>query len=145
MAYRGTTEFCWAYHRASNEIKGVVVWADVGYNAKAPLFDAKINTDVYRRIIPKPLGRWAKEHYGVNRDGRQSWKQVLINKQAIYNTVRSLESSDYPAGWSPSHTSFREDPGRFRVPTQIRNYIQHLCNFTLSTDKSLYLFVQYVV
>ena len=54
--------------------KGVMVWAGVGYNAKAPLIfvkaGVKIDTDVYRKEILKPVERWAKQHYGVNDGGK---------------------------------------------------------------------------
>lgn len=54
--------------------KGVMVWVGVGYNAKAPLIfvssGLKINTDLYRREILKPIKRWALGHYGVDNKGK---------------------------------------------------------------------------
>lgn len=53
--------------------KAVMVWAGVGYNAKAPLIfvkeGVKINTDVYRRKILRPTKNWALENYGVDSEG----------------------------------------------------------------------------
>jgi hypothetical protein len=54
--------------------KGVMVWCGVGYNAKAPLIfvraGVKIDTNVYRREILRPTRNWAKEHYGVDDEGK---------------------------------------------------------------------------
>jgi hypothetical protein len=53
--------------------KGVMVWCGVGYDAKAPLIfvqaGVKIDTDVYRRTILRPVRNWAEEHYGVDEEG----------------------------------------------------------------------------
>lgn len=52
----------------------VMVWAGVGYNAKAPLVfvgdGVKIDTNVYRKKILYPTRLWAERHYGVDADGK---------------------------------------------------------------------------
>lgn len=54
--------------------KGVMVWCGVGYDAKAPLIfvraGVKIDTDVYRRTILRPVRQWAEQHYGVDNEGK---------------------------------------------------------------------------
>lgn len=83
--------------------QGVMVWAGVGYNAKAPLIfvkaGVKINTDVYRKEILKPVEKWAWEHYGFDEDGY--WNDWTFQQDG-----------------APSHTSIHENPDKFRVPTQ---------------------------
>lgn len=83
--------------------QGVMVWAGVGYNAKAPLIfvkaGVKINTDVYRKEILKPTEQWAAEHYGIDDEGY--WNDWTFQQDG-----------------APSHTSIKEDPEKFRVPTQ---------------------------
>lgn len=83
--------------------KGVMVWAGVGYNAKAPLVfvkaGIKIDTDVYRRDILKPVERWAVDHYGIDEEGY--WHEWTFQQDG-----------------APSHTSINENSDKFRVPTQ---------------------------
>lgn len=83
--------------------KGVMVWAGVGYDAKAPLIfvraGVKIDTDVYRTEILKPVKRWARQHYGVDEDGY--WNDWTFQQDG-----------------APSHTSINENPDRFEIPTQ---------------------------
>jgi hypothetical protein len=49
--------------------KGVMVWAEVGYETKRPLIfvksGVKIDTDVYREDILEPVEEWALDHYGT--------------------------------------------------------------------------------
>lgn len=83
--------------------KGVMVWMGVGYNAKAPLIfvksGLKIDTDLYRRDILRPVKRWAIERYGVDEQGY--WNDWCFQQDS-----------------APSHASFKDNPERFKIPTQ---------------------------
>jgi len=63
--------------------KSVMLWAGVGFAAKAPLIfvesGIKIDTDGYRREILRPVKRWAMEHYGVDEKGK-FLNSTLINQ-----------------------------------------------------------------
>jgi transposase len=82
--------------------KGVMVWCGVGYNAKAPLIfvksGLKIDTDLYRREILKPVKRWAIDHYGTDEEGY--WKHWTFQQDS-----------------APSHASFKENLEKFKIPT----------------------------
>lgn len=51
-----------------------MIWAGIGYDAKAPLIFVKagvrVNTDTYRREILRPVESWATEYYGLEEDGK---------------------------------------------------------------------------
>ena len=111
-AFNHQNDRIWAAERPSEEervvqrqmkSKGVMVWMGVGYNAKAPLIfvksGLKIDTDLYRREILRPVKRWAIEHYGVDENGY--WGDWTFQQDS-----------------APSHASFKENPKRFKIPTQ---------------------------
>jgi transposase len=74
--------------------KGVMVWAGVGYNAKAPLIfvtaGVKINTDVYREEILEPVEEWALEHYGTDNDG--FWNNWTFQQDGHHHTQVSKKT-----------------------------------------------------
>lgn len=111
-AFNHQNDRIWAEEKPSNDErvvqrqmkpKGVMVWMGVGYNAKAPLIfvksGLKIDTDLYRREILKPVKRWAIEHYGVDENGY--WNDWTFQQDS-----------------APSHASFKENPEKFKIPTQ---------------------------
>jgi hypothetical protein len=83
--------------------QGVMVWAGLGYNTKAPLIfvkqGLKVNTDLYRREILKPVKHWAIEHYGVDDDG--CWNNWTFQQDN-----------------APAHASFKDNSDSFRISTQ---------------------------
>lgn len=102
----------WSAEKPSNEervverqmkSKGLMVWAGVGHNAKAPLIfvksGLKIDTDLYRRDILRPVMNWAKDHYGVDEQGY--WNDWCFQQDS-----------------APSHASFKDNPEKFKIPTQ---------------------------
>lgn len=98
--------------------KGLMVWCGVAYDAKAPLIfvraGIKINTDVYRTEILEPVATWAAQHYGVDEEGKL-WSDFFAH----------FLFSGYWNDWTfqqdgaPSHTSTRDDPDKFEIPTQM--------------------------
>jgi hypothetical protein len=97
--------------------KGVMVWAGVGYDAKAPLIfvraGVKIDTDVYREEILEPVEQWAQQHYGVDDEGK-------IFKNNFDQSIFSGYWNDwtFQQDGAPSHTSTNANPDKFEVPTQ---------------------------
>lgn len=83
--------------------KGVMVWAGVSFDTKAPLIfvkaGVKIDTDVYRQDILEPIEEWAQEHYGIDEEGY--WHQWTFQQDN-----------------APSHASFKENKEKFEIPTQ---------------------------